>query len=144
MRKLFSVAIFAAVIFAAVIGVFSKAGNYGIVNCDDYDYMSHLDRKDASAWDVSEAIWMPLTWASYRVDEEIDRLIDSSIFRFGDLENRGGGYSARVYRVMHWHSILLHAVNAVLVFVWLAMLMGAARRGATSVRQQEGRRSVLL
>ena len=62
---------------------------------------------------VSEAIWMPLTWLSYMLDYDFARwagLFDVSV------EGRG------VAGVMHAHSVLLHAVNAVLVFLLYARL----------------------
>jgi len=81
---------------------FIRACTYGLVNLDDYDYLTMppvLGLKSvgatlsASFTDLSHSIWMPLTWLCYALDYAL----------FGDWY---GGF--------HLHSILVHAVNAVL------------------------------
>lgn len=87
---------------------FLRAWDYGIVNLDDYIYLT--GNPLVTSWhgletirhvlaDVGFGIWMPLTWLSYTADFAL----------FGDWF---GGF--------HIHSILIHCVNAALLFVLLS------------------------
>ena len=115
MRKWFPEILPMALILAVTAAAFSRCFGYGLVNMDDYCYLfGHRAVTDFAGWkslvwcftDVSEAIWMPLTWLSYAADHAL----------FGRWF---GGY--------HVHSVLVHAVNAVLVFVLLRQLFGSPR-----------------
>jgi len=101
---------------------FIGACAYGLINFDDYDYITTEMVQDL--WsveksltcfftDLSHSIWMPLTWLSYAVDYAL----------FGDWY---GGF--------HLHSILVHAVNAVLFWQLLRQVfadrVSAGRLGA--------------
>ena len=101
-RYLYAILPFMVFICAAL--PFSAAIGFGLVNCDDYLYVR------SQAWMASglsvaslyqavvctaDNIWMPLTRISYLVD-----------YTFG-----GGSAAA-----LHLHSILLHGVNAILVY----------------------------
>ena len=66
--------------------------------------------------DISDGIWMPLTWASYMLDFAL----------WGD-----GNWG-----MFHVHSVLLHGVNAVLAFALLLRLLGMGGRA-------EGRKAIL-
>ena len=122
-----------AFVFAVVCLVFGRASGYGFVNCDDYDYVLKYGAvSDGVAWtgvkwafsNVSEAIWMPLTWISYMLDYDMARLLgafDPSVDGLG------------VAGVMHAHSVLLHAANAVLLFLLLARVLGGMATDGTSV-----------
>lgn len=105
-----------AVPFALAALPFLRAWDYGLVNFDDFAYL--VDHAEVRAWsglaslkwcltDTSEGIWMPLTWLSHAFDCAV----------FGEAY---GGF--------HVHSIVLHALNAVLVFVFLRELFAALRR----------------
>ncbi len=62
--------------------------------------------------DVDLAICMPLTWASYKLDYWLADVGKEP--SEDDLE--------RAYHVMHGHSALIHAVNAALLFLLLALV----------------------
>lgn len=83
--------------------------NYGMVDLDDYLYLTLPHDLN----DVGEGIWMPLTWLSYR----LDRLM------FGDWY---GGF--------HLTSILIHAVNTLMVWRLLAELVKEVGKGEGSGR----------
>lgn len=109
-----------AVIIGAC-GAFLRCWNYGIVDLDDYIYLLyHSQVFDWSGWasiryfftSMEEGIWMPLTWLSYAIDYIL----------FGDWF---GGF--------HLHSILIHAVNACLVWR-LFLLVFEEGRGDRYVR----------
>lgn len=105
----------AVFLFAAVFGIYAGTAAFGLVNIDDYEY---LVRSKAIAgglsaegldWcfrSVEHAIWMPLTWISY--------MIDFSLF------------GSSCWGEMHLHSAFLHALNSLLLAVFLASLL---RRG---------------
>ena len=88
----------AAVVFALSVAAFIRASGYGLVNFDDYLYVERIP-SGFNGWfsDLSCGIWMPLTWASYALDRAL----------FG-------------VRYGFWHvtGILVHGVNAVLVYVY--------------------------
>lgn len=106
----------AIVIFLLAAAPFAAAVRYGVIDCDDYRYVKELDWVVAGLGseslvrkaftDVSNAIWMPLTWISYAADYTLSRLIGCDPFG-----------------LMHAGSILVHALNAVLVW-WLLSLLG--------------------
>ena len=97
----------AAVVFALSVAAFIRASGYGLVNFDDYLYVEHIP-SGVNGWfsDLSCGIWMPLTWASYALDRAL----------FG-------------VRYGFWHvtGILVHGVNAVLVYVYFSEIV--ARSG---------------
>ncbi len=112
----------------------ARAVRYGIVNCDDYDYVrmhkglpSELSAEGALksfSGEVAEihGIWMPLTWISYMADGSIARSLGLGA---PDATENGVGAAC----VMHAHSVLLHGVNAVLLWWLLASLLSAAAEG---------------
>jgi hypothetical protein len=118
-----------AFVVLAVCLVFGRASGYGFVNCDDYDYALKYGEVTGgitaagAKWAlgcVSEAIWMPLTWVSYMVDFDLARAL-------GLLDTSADGWG--VAGVMHAHSVLLHAANAVLVFLLFVRVGGGASGG---------------
>ena len=90
---------------------FMRAWDYGMVDLDDYLYLTHAELSrpwslKSLKWmfcDLGEGIWMPLTWLSYAFDTVV----------FG--ENFGA---------FHIHSILLHGCNAMLLYAFLRLLGG--------------------
>lgn len=86
----------AVALAAATLAAFSAAGRFGIVNCDDLDYLL----KSNAIFGVENSIWMPLTWLSYSLESALG-------FDWGQR---------------HWTSIAIHAVNAVLLFALLRRL----------------------
>lgn len=94
--------------------VFARAWGYGLANIDDYLYVwRYAEVTDGLSlrglrWALTftgEAIWMPLVWASYQLDFSL-----------------AGWCGADAATVHHVHSVLLHALNAVLVLRLLARL----------------------
>lgn len=113
----------ATVVFIVAVLPFARSSQYGIVNCDDYDYVAHA-RAEGGLWDVREAIWMPLTWASYKLDLVISRTVCS---RSVEPSKKPSRFETRdmsdcEYKIMHVHSILVHGLNAVLLFLFLMSL----------------------
>lgn len=80
-----------------------KTGGYDLVNCDDYDYLSQTADKPLN--DLSQGIWMPLTWTSYRLDEKL-----AARLNVPDTT------------ILHLHSTLVHGANAFLLFLLLFAL----------------------
>ena len=112
---------------------FARTVRYGIVNCDDYDYVQHA-AEPGGLWDVREAIWMPLTWLSYKADLAVAGWLD------GGGERPGGAPAevacrrrAAAHRLMHAHSVLVHAVNAVLLWCLLRLALARGFGGGRSV-----------
>ena len=108
--------ILAALVAGATALAFIRPAGYGLVNLDDYAYAETYEGvtgglgAGAVRWafeGAHENIYMPLTWLSYAADWSL-------------------GGERRVHRVMHLHSIALHALNAVLVFL---LLMAVLRCG---------------
>lgn len=93
------------VLAAAVCAVYLCTAGYGLVLCDDYEYMEFVRVNGVSFTNLSAAIWMPLTWASYAVDGAV-------------------AAAAGVSRdsVMHVHSAGLHALACVVLFLFLRRL----------------------
>ena len=103
-------------IVAVTLLTYAASGRYGIVSCDDYFYVT-LARQitdglsfEGVRWafgDVSQSIWMPLTWISYMLDYTM-----------------GWGYGG-----MHLQSVAWQAANGVLLFLVLRALVGGRARG---------------
>ena len=115
----------AAAIFAVAVVPFLQTAGHGLLNLDDYVYLSF--RKElqqplsVATWrtaftDISDGIWMPLTWASY--------ILDFALWGDGN------------WGMFHLHSVALHGVNAVLAFALFIQLLGIGGRAA-------GRKAVL-
>ena len=112
MRKTLTFLIAAVAISTAV--TFSRVWRYGFVNCDDYNYALNrhvrqglcLPSAEWAVQDVSHGIWMPATWLSFMADYTLHR---------GSPQG------------MHIHNVLLHSVNACLLFYLLLMAFQGAR-----------------
>lgn len=102
-------------VFAIAVLPFVDSVRHGFAPCDDYDYVrrnvevtSGL-RLANTAWAFTYAdqgIWMPGTWLSYQADW--------TFFK--------GKPTA-----MHLHSLVIHGVNAVLLWVFLCLLLQSQR-----------------
>lgn len=99
------------VLVALTIAVFSSAHSFGLAPCDDYLYVACRDEVTNGLTlaglrfaftDVSQSIWMPLSYLSYMLDHSL-----------------GWGYGG-----MHVQSILWHAAGAVVLFLVLLRLFG--------------------
>ena len=114
-------------VFAVAVVPFMHTSQFGLINLDDYAYAENeqivvsgltADAASRAFTDVSEHIWMPLTWLSYALDHEISHrfLPDPPI------EERDCTQPLPVHRLMHAHSVVLHGFNAVLLLLLLASL----------------------
>ncbi|MGO9115898.1 MAG: tetratricopeptide repeat protein [Thermoguttaceae bacterium] len=103
--------------------VFAQTVRHGFVNCDDNDYIyENLDIQrgltPASAWwaitQAHSANWHPLTWMSHMLDWQGFGAWDADRHRY--VDSWPGGH--------HLVNVLLHAVNAVLLFLILREMTG--------------------
>ena len=97
-------------VFTVAVLPFIRAWEYGIINLDDYWYVSaHESIMAGVGWAgikfgftcLEEGIWMPLTWLSY--------MLDYSIF--------GADWGK-----FHIHSIFVHGINAILVWCLMSAI----------------------
>ena len=107
-----------ALVFLAGVLPFVQAAGYGIVDLDDYSYLtSYAPITSGLGWEglkfafthLGDSIWMPLTWLSYMIDHSL----------FG-MDSWGP---------FHVHSLLLHGLNAVLVFLLMRRIAGFCFEG---------------
>jgi tetratricopeptide (TPR) repeat protein len=95
-------------LIAATLAVYRPVGGFLFVNLDDPDYVQDnpiVRSGPASAFTTIQAgYWIPLTWLSYQLDYQLYGLA-------------AGGY--------HRTNMLLHAANAILLFLLLCRLTGA-------------------
>jgi Flp pilus assembly protein TadD len=105
--------IFALLLAVIIFAVYSPVLKYPFVNYDDVDYVSenaHVQRGlslETLNWAITstqQANWHPLTWLSHALDCDLFGLA-------------AGGH--------HFTSLLLHAANAVLIFLLLRRVTGA-------------------
>ena len=108
----------AAAIFALSLVVYGAATGFGFVNVDDQTYVTSNTvvqkglTRDGFTWaflSMEGSNWHPLTWLSH--------MADVSLF----------GLDAGKH---HLVSILIHAVNSVLLFAWLRRATGSVWRSA--------------
>ena len=108
-RKLLYAFIIALICLSVV--PFLRSATYGLINLDDYPYLSNnillvnwqgIESIKHCFSDVSQSIWMPLTWLSYAFDFAV---------------------AGENYGWFHIHSILLHLTNAILLFFLLKQIL---------------------
>ena len=101
-----------------VAGSYWPVGDYGFINYDDPLYVTHNEHvkmgftAESLVWafqDFGSTNWHPLTWLSH--------MTDWALFR----DNAGGH---------HGTNVVLHAMNAILLFVFLRLMTGALWRSA--------------
>ena len=94
-----------------------RSFGYGFINIDDplYYIMPRIITSglslDGISWAVtnlSNAIWMPVTWIVYQIDHSIKNLILSIVPGIDGFQ--------LAYSIAHIQSVLLHGINAVLLF----------------------------
>ncbi len=101
------------VLLATALGIYGQTLGHPLISFDDPGYVvenAHVNR--GLTWDgwrwawtsLERSNWHPLTWLSLMVDAQLYGL-------------RAGGY--------HLTNLLLHAINAVLIFRWLRTATGA-------------------
>jgi tetratricopeptide (TPR) repeat protein len=107
-----------AALAGLVIALYAKTGAYGYVAYDDWQYVLKNEHVRAGltpqglrwAFNIGYAgNWHPLTWISHMIDCELH----------GDAP---GGH--------HWTNVLLHALNAVVLFLVLQWMAGELARPA--------------
>lgn len=103
-------------LFVLTLLLYAPVGQFEFVDFDDSEYVydnTHLNRGiswSGIAWAFTKshsANWHPLTWLSHMFDCQL----------WGATPGP-----------MHWHNVLLHALNAVLLFGWLRQATGATGR----------------
>lgn len=118
----------AVALFALTVAAFAAAWRFPYVNIDDpYYYVLPREITGGLSWagvkwafsDLSNAIWMPLTWIVYQADYTLRNFI---IAHF-DVPD---GFQL-AYSMAHIQSILLHGLNAVLLFALLRRIDGGKR-----------------
>lgn len=94
-----------------------RVGGFELINLDDYPYVVTSPVEGGLTWEGLKwafgafgymGIWMPCTWVSY--------MLDTTLF--------GGGAG-----VHHWGNAILHAMNAILLFLLLGLLLEAVKAG---------------
>ena len=104
--------------------VYVQAWQHDFVNCDDDEYVYEnpdIQRglTPASAWwaitQAHSANWHPLTWMSHTIDWQVFGTWDADRQHY--VDSWPGGH--------HLVNLLLHAVNAVLLFLVLQEMTGA-------------------
>lgn len=99
-------------LFLPTLLLFAPVGGFDFIIFDDQEYVAanpHLNRGftgDGVVWAFTKshsANWHPLTWLSHMLDCQL------------------WGLQAGPH---HWHNVILHALNAVLVFGWLRAATG--------------------
>lgn len=119
MRRLLLKSFFTVAVLLLTAMPYFRAVDFGIVNYDDYQYARRVETtsgftKENIRWaflNTDEAIYMPLTWLSYMIDD---------VFAWRNTES---GVDERRNRLAHGHSILIHALNAMLLFLLLDFLL---------------------
>jgi drug/metabolite transporter superfamily protein YnfA len=110
-------------VFVVAVFPFVRSFGYGFINIDDplYYIMPRIITSglslDGISWaltDLSNAIWMPVTWIVYQIDHSIKNLILS-------IAPGIDGFQL-AYSIAHIQSVLLHGINAVLLFRLLKYL----------------------
>jgi protein O-mannosyl-transferase len=108
----------------STVAVFLQTRTHGFVNCDDneYVYANHFIQQGltpSSAWwaitQAHSANWHPLTWMSHTLDWQLFGKWDAD--RQCYVDSWPGGH--------HLVNVLLHAVNAVLLYLVLQSMTGA-------------------
>ncbi len=107
------------------VAVFAQTARHDFVNCDDNEYVYEnfqIQRgfTPASAWwaitQPHSANWHPLTWMSHMIDWQAFGTWDADRQRY--VDSWPGGH--------HLVNVLLHAANAVLLFLILRAMTGGA------------------
>ena len=107
----------------AVLAIYWQTVCFGLINIDDYEYLVRSKAVTSGLgavgikWafmNVEHAIWMPLTWVSY--------MLDFSLF------------GPERWGVMHLHNVMLHAIGATLVYVFVKTLLDHEGVGTSANR----------
>lgn len=88
--------------FVVTAAVFAAARSFGLCEVDDLLYINAVEGPVRAFSDVTQSIWMPLTYLTYMLDLAL-----------------GWGYGG-----MHVQSILWHAASAVMLYLLLRKLFG--------------------
>ena len=121
----------AAVLFTLAVAAFASAWRFPYIDIDDpYYYALPKEITGGLSWggvkwaftDLSNAIWMPLTWICYQLDYSVRNAV------MGWCPTCDGFQLA--YTIAHVQSILLHGLNAVLLFGLLRRLGGGGGQAA--------------
>lgn len=129
----------AAAVFLVALLVFLPARNYEFLRFDDMDYVlenPHL-REGLTPRTVRWALtdvgyasnWHPLAWVSHAADLSAARALGLSCELRNKATKTSGRFDSGFAKLSHVHNIVLHAVNAALLFLLLAALSGRLASG---------------
>jgi len=121
--------------FAVTLAVFVPSVRYEFVYLDDPEYVMdnpHLQNGltgESLRWAFTSrnyaANWHPLTWVSLAADLSVARAVSGE----WSLRRKKGRDGGLLPNLMHAHNVVLHAINAALLFLLLSMMA----RGRLSV-----------
>ena len=116
---------FAALVFLGTVLLYQPSARYAFVDHDDPEYViENPNMREGLTWENMKWAfmsvgyannWHPLAWISMMMDVTLAGPLDDLTWNQRDN---------RVAHVMHLHNILLHASNAVLLFVLLGLFLG--------------------
>ena len=118
------VVVICCLLVLCTLAVFMQTAGHGFVNCDDNEYVYENlyiqhGLTPASAWwaitQAHSANWHPLTWMSHMIDWQAFGHWDADLGHY--VDSWVGGH--------HLVNVLLHAVNAVLLFLVFQAMTGA-------------------
>lgn len=103
------------ILCALVLAVYWNTQKFDFINYDDQTYVTENNQTQAGFTfhifqDISTANWHPLTMISHTLDWFL-------------FEDKAGGH--------HWTNVILHILNAVLLFLLLNVMTGSVWRSAT-------------
>lgn len=136
-------ATWAMVVFLAVSLLYWPCRNFSFVRLDDQEYVyqnGHI-RDGLSfrciGWafrDVGYASnWHPLTWMSHALDVSIARAMGMEVDSPGRLPGAWTAEDGALAHLSHLHNLILHAVNASLLFWLLSIMAGMKDAGQEPV-----------
>ena len=126
---------FAALAFVITFALYLKTVGYEFVSVDDYTYVTSNPHMEAglTAENVKWAFcnpdyaanWHPLAWLSMMGDVSLMRAIGNVPEKWDDPANR-------MCHFMHLHNAVLHALNAALLFLLMAIVLSRLNYPALS------------
>lgn len=119
---------------------FVHGAGYGFAPCDDYDYavtppaVRQGLTMASTVWaatTIEGGIWMPMTRISYLMDYTLSKFHRSLLS--ASAAKHDGFMETAVSGTMHLHSVVIHGLNAALLFLLLAALARAGGGGGMAL-----------
>ena len=125
--------------FAVTVAAFAPSARYEFVRIDDHEYVTenrHIERGlslETARWALTDvgyaSNWHPLAWMSHAADVSVARALGW----IGEApDGRGQAWVANgsgLAKVAHAHNVLLHGLNAALLFLVMCGVAGLRGRG---------------